>query len=174
MNFATLQLLNQLKLIKEDAKNRNIFYRFIFNILYKFQSKKDIKIIDRYLKENIIDSEHMMDIIHTLNTFCNTNIITSLERRQIFHFSIREYDGYSIIEYEKQILSIDTSNKVNTCKIYVKLDSDTMQVTDIVNDNDGRTEQTLYSNHFSDNENHDFYNTVGRALLFGIKKYLNA
>ena len=84
MNFATMPLLEQIKASKIEAQRKNIFYRFIFNIVYQYQSRNCVKTVEKYLKNSSIDSKHMMDIIHTLNVFCSANIITEEERRQIY------------------------------------------------------------------------------------------
>ena len=173
MNFATMPLLEQIKASKIEAQHKNIFYRFIFNIVYRYQSRNCVKTVDKYLKNSSIDSNHMMDIIHTLNVFCSANIITEEERRQIFQFRISEFDGTSIIEYDQQVPdNVSRYEQINTGRIAVKITDDAMQITDIVI-NKERNESSIYATRFLDNKNHDFYNTVGRAFIFGIKKYLD-
>lgn len=173
MNFVTTQLLDKIKASKVEAQKKNAIYRLVYKIIYRYNTRKVVDQIDRYLKHPNIDAEHMLDIIHTLNIFCSTKIISEAERHNIFMFSITEYDGSSIIKYDKEVPNgVNRYEEVITGEIMVKITDPIIHITESRYTDTGRESESIHVGHFTDDRNHDFYNTVGRALLFGIKKYL--
>ena len=173
MNFATMRLLEKIKGSYVEAQQKNIFYRLIYKIMYRYNTKKVIKQVDKYLRNSAIDAEHMLDIIHTLHVFCSTGIISDEERRSIFMFSLSERDGSSILKYDKKTPNgVSRYEEVITGEIMVKITDPIIHMTETKLDDIGRKSMGMHAAHFSDDINHNFYNTAGRALLFGIKKYL--
>lgn len=173
MNFATMRILEKIKASYIDAQQKNILYRLVYKIVYKYSSKKMIKQVDKYLRHTPINAEHMMDIIHTLHVFCSAGIISEDERRSIFMFSLSENDGSSSIKYDKELPEgVSRYKEVITEEVIVNIADPIIHRTETKYTEAKNESSSIHSGTFTDGHNHDFYNTVGRALLFGIKKYL--
>lgn len=173
MNFTTMRILEKIRASYLEAQRKNIFYRLLYKIVYKYNSKKMIKQVDKYLRHTPIDAEHMLDIIHTLHVFCSAGIISEDERRSIFMFSLSENDGFSSIKYDKELPEdVSRYKEVITEEIVVNITDPIIHRTETRYTDVRNESSSIHSGTFTDDYNHDFYNTVGRALLFGIKKYL--
>lgn len=174
MNFITMQLLDKIKASRVEAQKKNIIYRLVYKIVYKYNTKKILSNIDKYLSHANIDAEHMLDIIHTLHTFCSVGIISETERREIFTFQIKETDGTGSISYEKKTPKNTSRYKmVIFGEVSVKINNPEMHIGETIYDDTGRTGNDIYTDIFTDDKDHNFYNTIGLALLFGIRNYLD-
>lgn len=173
MSFMTMNLLDKIRRFANDLEKDPLPYRLLGRIILKRSTKLVLKEIDNYLKTTPIDAEHMVDIIHTLNVFSYMGIISEDERRQIYMFTIDERDSLSSIRYLKTVDGLFPDQVVvNIGKIDATIDDIPMVITDTIYKDSKNVNEITTVDKFIDNEYHDFYNTAGRAYLYGIKKYL--
>lgn len=161
MIFPTMQGLSKIKMLKYEASDKNMFFRFYFKLVYFHNKRKFLKIVNAYLQHGVIDANHMIDIIHTLNIFINTNIIPYEKR---FGFNIEENDNKSSISWK------ESANRYNN--INVRITDPEIQITTELNYGKFTCKSKSYTTQIFIDGNKTFYNTVGSALLYGIKKYL--
>lgn len=174
MQFATMNSLDKIKSTRAEAETRNILYRWVFYIIYKRIRRRILKIVRAFLADGHIDTEHMMDIIHTIHIFCNNGILSDDERRYEYMIHTEERDNFAMIRYYIQsplTSSIDSSSSYR--EIHVRLTDDEMEVvtTSSLDGVYSEESESYRTSKFVDTDK-SFYEAAGLALLNGIKKYL--